>query len=289
MHLLSPTNFYSFHCIEWGTQSIMCVKLTTEIVVVVVRFLTLPGTRGKWRQRRLLCTSICTALLSWITHAHLVQLSVTKRRPVHFILNPRHVEYEQGVLMVSKLSRPERDSNPRYPAWKLRALTTRSPSPRQLRFFCLFFYLLLKQVNKVVSYFSIALSLGVFGRLYSTTVSLPGHFLYHFRKQNRTQWRTRRRWQFCTFHYCSWTNRGLGGADSFLRFITWHEQKKSIKTYFLFSFIWWFLASKVFLFHHLSSPNIKIFRQKFWYFFHIFAQNIGYSVEPPRRGCLGTR
>ena len=27
-------------------------------------------------------------LLSWITHAHLVPLSVTKRRPVHFILNP---------------------------------------------------------------------------------------------------------------------------------------------------------------------------------------------------------
>ena len=47
---------------------------------------------------RLLGTCICTALLSWITHAHLV--SVTKRRPVHFILNPGHVEYEQGVQIV---------------------------------------------------------------------------------------------------------------------------------------------------------------------------------------------
>ena len=41
-----------------------------------------------------------TALLSWITYAHLVPLSVTKRHPVHFILNPGHVEYELGVLMV---------------------------------------------------------------------------------------------------------------------------------------------------------------------------------------------
>ena len=30
--------------------------------------------------------------------------------------------------MVWKLSRPERDSNPRYPAWKSSALTTRPPS-----------------------------------------------------------------------------------------------------------------------------------------------------------------
>ena len=32
------------------------------------------------------CTCICTALLSWVTLAHLVPLSVIKRRPVHFIL-----------------------------------------------------------------------------------------------------------------------------------------------------------------------------------------------------------
>ena len=36
-------------------------------------------------------------------HAHL-ELSVIKRRPVHFILNPGHVEYELGVLLVWKLS-----------------------------------------------------------------------------------------------------------------------------------------------------------------------------------------
>ena len=39
---------------------------------------------------------ICTALLSWITSAHLVPLSVTKHRTVHFILNLGHVEYEPG-------------------------------------------------------------------------------------------------------------------------------------------------------------------------------------------------
>ena len=32
--------------------------------------------------------------------AHLVPLSATKRRPVHFILNPGHVEYELGILIV---------------------------------------------------------------------------------------------------------------------------------------------------------------------------------------------
>ena len=69
------------------------------------RFFTLPGTRGTRRQRRLLCTCICTALLSWISRVHLVPLSVTKRRPVHIILNPGHVEYELGVLTVFYLHR----------------------------------------------------------------------------------------------------------------------------------------------------------------------------------------
>ena len=31
---------------------------------------------------------------------HPCTLGVTKRRPVHFILNPGHVEYELGVQMV---------------------------------------------------------------------------------------------------------------------------------------------------------------------------------------------
>ena len=45
---------------------------------------------------------------------------------------PRDVEYELGVLRVRKLSRPERDWNPRYPAWKSSALTTRPPGPQSL-------------------------------------------------------------------------------------------------------------------------------------------------------------
>ena len=66
--------------------------------------LMLPGIRGSWRQRRLLCTCICTALLSWITLAHLVPLSVTKRCPVHFILNPGHrvwARHTNGLKIVS--------------------------------------------------------------------------------------------------------------------------------------------------------------------------------------------
>ena len=44
--------------------------------------------------------AIVMLVLSWINHAHLVPLSVTKRRPDHFILNLGHVEYELGELMV---------------------------------------------------------------------------------------------------------------------------------------------------------------------------------------------
>ena len=71
------------------------------VVVVVVRIFN--ATRHPRHMEAAaidMCTCICTALLSWITHAHLVPLSVTKRHPVHFILNPGHVEYELGVLMV---------------------------------------------------------------------------------------------------------------------------------------------------------------------------------------------
>ena len=52
----------------------------------------------------LLCTCICTALLSWISHAQLVPLSDTKRRPVHFILNSEHIEWGRrtnGLITVS--------------------------------------------------------------------------------------------------------------------------------------------------------------------------------------------
>ena len=61
---------------------------------------------------------ICTALLSWITHAHLVPLSVTKHYPVHFLLNQGLVEYKLDGLMVGKFSRSERGSNPGHPACK---------------------------------------------------------------------------------------------------------------------------------------------------------------------------
>ena len=89
------------------------------------RFLTLTDAWGTQRQRWLSCTCICTALLPGITHAYLVPLFVTKCRHVHFIHNIGHVEYELGVLMVWKLSQPKQDSNPKYPAWKSSALTTR--------------------------------------------------------------------------------------------------------------------------------------------------------------------
>ena len=67
-------------------------------------------------------------LYSFAFMDHPCTLGAAVYHPVHFILNPGHVEYELGVLMVWKLSRPERDSNPRYPAWKSSALTTRHPA-----------------------------------------------------------------------------------------------------------------------------------------------------------------
>ena len=51
-------------------------------ILLLCRCFTLQGTLGTWRQRPLLCACICTALLSRITQAHLVLLSVTKHRPL---------------------------------------------------------------------------------------------------------------------------------------------------------------------------------------------------------------
>ena len=48
------------------------------------------------------------------------------------ILNPGNVEYELGVLMVWTFSQPERISNPWPSSCKLRALTTRPPSPPRI-------------------------------------------------------------------------------------------------------------------------------------------------------------
>ena len=42
-------------------------------------------------------TCVCATLLSRITHANLVPLSVIKCNSIHFILSPGHVEYELGV------------------------------------------------------------------------------------------------------------------------------------------------------------------------------------------------
>ena len=79
----------------------MNMNIYAKFVVVVVRiFNATRHPRHMEAAAIVMCTCICTALLSWITHAHLVPLSVTKRHPVHFILNPGYVEYELGVLMV---------------------------------------------------------------------------------------------------------------------------------------------------------------------------------------------
>ena len=61
------------------------------LFVWLFRVLTLQGTPSTWRQRLMCYACVCTALRSWITHAHLVPLSVTKCLPVHFKLNPGYV------------------------------------------------------------------------------------------------------------------------------------------------------------------------------------------------------
>ena len=68
-----------------------------------MQILTLPDTRGPRHEEavtNVLWACVCTALLSCVTHARLVSLSITKRLPVPFIHNPGQVEYELGVLMV---------------------------------------------------------------------------------------------------------------------------------------------------------------------------------------------
>ena len=51
-----------------------------------------------------LCTCVCTASLSLITHVHSVLLTVTKCIPIHFVLNPGHAKHELGIQMVWKFS-----------------------------------------------------------------------------------------------------------------------------------------------------------------------------------------
>ena len=99
------SGYYPSCCCYSPKRTRVTCPLATAILdhaLLLCGLLMPPGTRGTKRQRRLLRTCICirTASLSWITHAHLVPLSVTKRRPVHFILNPGYDEYELGVPMV---------------------------------------------------------------------------------------------------------------------------------------------------------------------------------------------
>ena len=60
--------------------------------------------------------------------------------PVLFIPNQVHVEYELGVLVVWKLSRPERGSNPQHSSCKSRTLI-QPPSPQLLTCMHAFFML----------------------------------------------------------------------------------------------------------------------------------------------------
>ena len=52
----------------------------------------------------MLCTRVCTALLSWITPAHLVPLYVTNRLSVHVIINLGHLVYKPGVQLLKMFS-----------------------------------------------------------------------------------------------------------------------------------------------------------------------------------------
>ena len=70
------------------------------IVVVVVRIFNATRHQRHIEAAAIVVYMYLYILVSWITHAHLVPLSVTKCRPVHFILNPGHVEYELDVLVV---------------------------------------------------------------------------------------------------------------------------------------------------------------------------------------------
>ena len=52
-------------------------------------------------------------LMYFISHAHLVPLTITHVLPVHFILNPRHIEYELRVKKKKKKKeKKEKQSGP---------------------------------------------------------------------------------------------------------------------------------------------------------------------------------
>ena len=63
-------------------------------------------------------------LLSSVARAHTRCCSVTKRLPVHFILNPGHGEYD-----LLTFPRPKQVLSPQYQTCKSKVLTTGPPSP----------------------------------------------------------------------------------------------------------------------------------------------------------------
>ena len=110
-------------------MDIMSVQPDQSFSVVVVQICKATRhLRHMEAEASVLRSCICTALLLYNTHAHLLPLSVTKGHPVNIIFNPETVEYELGVLMVRKCLQPQ------HSAYELRELTTRPPRPHSCQY-----------------------------------------------------------------------------------------------------------------------------------------------------------
>ena len=150
--IMSPTSKrHCFDIVRLMRKNIYIVNDQNELVVVVRIF---NATR---HPRHIEAAAIVMYMylysLAFMDHPCTHGAAVCHQAPPCPLYTQPRARRELDVLMVWKLSRPERDSNPRYPAWKSNALTTRPPSPPEwthwtISVFCLKFYKRKKKKKK---------------------------------------------------------------------------------------------------------------------------------------------
>ena len=102
---------------------------TEEVFVVVVRIFN--ATRhSRHIEAAAIVMCMCLYSLAFMDHPCTLGAAVCHQAPpCPLYTQPRARQVWARRTHGLKISRPERDSNPRYPAWKSSALTTRPPSP----------------------------------------------------------------------------------------------------------------------------------------------------------------
>ena len=111
---------------KWDFESMQSTIGQNSLFFLLCIFLKLPGTRGTWRRMRYMYIRLYN--IAFISHPCSFGAAVCHQAsPCPLYTHQRHTEYELGVLMVKRCSRPEKGSNPRSSVRISRALSTRPP------------------------------------------------------------------------------------------------------------------------------------------------------------------